>query len=229
MTAELEPYEYPQEVRETVHVSDARLAPEAFRIAAPMAEGSVIARVIEVQENHVETNELLLPVTVRGGEVVLDGTGLCKLAVFERHGKTGEHAVGLLSGVTFTRPAAIAMTVAHDSHNLLVLGNDDKLLAHAAQAVRTMEGGVAVATERGVTRLPLPIAGLMSDAPFEVVVAQGEAVSQALRESGCMLNHALMTLSLLALVVIPTLRLSDKGLVKVTEQGFVKVPLFVEE
>lgn len=229
MTAELEPFAYPQGVRETVRVAAARIRPEAFRIVAPITEGTLTARVIEVQENHVETKELLQSITVRRGEVVVEGSGLCKLAVFERHGRTGEHAVGLLSGVTLTKPAALAMTVAHDSHNLLVLGNDDGMLAQAAQAVAAMQGGIAVVTERGVTRLPLPIAGIMSDAPFEDVVAQGEAVSQALQESGCMLNHALMTLSLLALVVIPTLRLSDKGLIKVTEQGFVKVPLFVEE
>lgn len=229
MTAEPVPFDYPQEVRETVHVAAERIQPGAFRIAAPIIEGTVTARVIEVRENHVETTERLLPVAVRGGEVVLGDSGLCKLAVFERHGKTRGQSLGLLSGVTFTKPAAIAMTVAHDCHNLLVLGNDDGLLGEAAQAVVAMQGGVAVVTKRGVARLPLPIAGLMSDAPFEDVVAQGAAVSQALQESGCMLNHALMTLSLLALVVIPMLRLSDKGLIKVTEQGFVKVPLFVEE
>lgn len=84
-------------------------------------------------------------------------------------------------------------------------------------------------TEDAVVKLPLPVAGLMSNAPFEEVAEQSRAISKALYDAGCTMNYAFMTLSLLALIVVPELRLSDIGLIKTTEQGFVEVPLFVEE
>ncbi|WP_280740287.1 adenine deaminase C-terminal domain-containing protein, partial [Paenibacillus maysiensis] len=128
-----------------------------------------------------------------------------------------------------TEPAAIAMTVAHDSHNLLVIGNDDELMTQAAKQAVAMRGGVVVVSASGETRFPLPIAGLMSPAPFAEVAAQSESISRALQQSGCVLNNALMTLSLLALVVIPEIRLSDQGLVVIGADGIRKVSLFVEE
>ncbi|MNI72424.1 Adenine deaminase [compost metagenome] len=122
------------------------------------------------------------------------------------------------------------MTVAHDSHNILVIGSDDEMMALAANAVADAQGGVAVITGSGTTLFPLAIAGLMSAEPFEVAAAQSAAVSKALYEAGCTLNYAFMTLSLLALAVIPTLRLSDKGLVRITpEDGIQLVSLFSEE
>lgn len=120
------------------------------------------------------------------------------------------------------------MTVAHDSHNLLIIGNDDALMAEAGNRVIRMQGGVAVVTAAGVTEFPLRIAGLMSTESFEVVAAQSAAVSEALQSAGCTLNNAFMTLSLLALVVIPELRLSDKGLVRISAEGIELVSLFDE-
>ncbi len=119
------------------------------------------------------------------------------------------------------------MTVAHDSHNVLVIGNSDVLMAKAAAAVAEAQGGVAVITESDTTLFPLAIAGLMSAEPFEVAAAQSAAISTALYNSGCTLNYAFMTLSLLALAVIPTLRISDKGLVRISpEDGIQLVNLF---
>ncbi|MNP68742.1 Adenine deaminase [compost metagenome] len=83
---------------------------------------------------------------------------ICKIAVLERHKQTGNKAVALVGGIGFTRPAAIAMTVAHDSHNLLIIGNDDTLMAEAGNRVIRMQGGVAVITDVGVTAFPLRIA-----------------------------------------------------------------------
>ena len=120
------------------------------------------------------------------------------------------------------------MTVAHDSHNLLIIGNDDTLMAEAGNRVIRMQGGVAVITDEGVTEFPLRIAGLMSTEPFEEVAAQSAAISEALQSAGCTLNNAFMTLSLLALVVIPELRLSDKGLVRISAEGIELVSLFDE-
>ncbi|MNE57336.1 Adenine deaminase [compost metagenome] len=174
----------------------------------------------------METEELIVQLPVENGELQV-GSGLCKIAVFERHKGTGNKSVGVVEGIGFHEPAAIAMTVAHDSHNVLVIGNSDVLMAKAAAAVAEAQGGVAVITESDTTLFPLAIAGLMSAEPFEVAAAQSAAISTALYGAGCTLNYAFMTLSLLALAVIPTLRISDKGLVRISpEDGIQLVPLF---
>ena len=127
---------------------------------------------------------------------------------------------GFVVGLGFDRPAAFATTVAHDSHNLMVMGNSEEMMARAARAVADEGGGVAVATREELTLLPLPVAGLMSPEPYEEVAERSKAIGEALVRAGCRLNYAFMTLSLLALVVLPELHVSDKGLVGVGEQGF---------
>lgn len=226
MTAELSRYTYPDEVLASVHLAQPPV-PEDFVIHAPVEDGVLATRVIRVIENHVETEELILDLPVAESKLVVQG-GLCKIAVLERHKATGNKSVGVVQGIGFHEPAAIAMTVAHDSHNVLVIGNDDALMAKAASAVAEAQGGVAVITAAGTTLFPLAIAGLMSAEPFEVAAAQSAAISKALYGAGCTLNYAFMTLSLLALAVIPTLRISDKGLVRISPQeGIQLVPLFV--
>ncbi|WP_238654914.1 adenine deaminase [Paenibacillus piscarius] len=226
MTAELSRYTYPDEVLASVHLAQPPV-PADFVIHAPVEEGVLATRVIRVIENHVETEELILDLPVADSKLVVQD-GLCKIAVLERHKATGNKSVGVVQGIGFHEPAAIAMTVAHDSHNVLVIGNDDALMAEAASAVAEAQGGVAVITASGTTLFPLAIAGLMSAEPFEIAAAQSAAISKALYSAGCTLNYAFMTLSLLALAVIPTLRISDKGLVRISPQeGIQLVPLFV--
>ncbi|WP_410514003.1 adenine deaminase C-terminal domain-containing protein [Paenibacillus sp. BR2-3] len=226
MTASLPSYTYPQEVRSSVHLLK-RPAAEDFLIPAPVSSGSLSTRVIKVRENHVETTELIMSLPVVDGHLEV-GNGLCKIAVLERHKGTGNKSVGVVDGIGFHEPAAIAMTVAHDSHNVLVIGNDDELMAQAANAVADARGGVAVLTRNGTTLFPLAIAGLMSAEPFETAAEQSAAISKALYNAGCTLNYGFMTLSLLALAVIPTLRISDKGLVRISpEEGIQLVSLFV--
>ncbi|QAY68170.1 adenine deaminase [Paenibacillus protaetiae] len=228
MAVELPSYTYPDEVLHSVHLEPSIMA-EQLDIPAPIESGEVKARVIDVIENHVETNERIVNVPVQAGKVKLDPAGgICKIAVFERHHQTGNRSVGLVSNVRFNKPAAIAMTVSHDSHNVVVIGSSDKLMAQAANSVISQQGGVAVVTEEGVTEFPLRIAGLMSTEPFETVAEQSASISRALASAGCDLNYAFMTLSLLALVVIPTLRISDKGLVRISPAGIELVPLFAE-
>lgn len=229
MCVELPPFSYPKEAMNTVRLAR-ELAPDDFIIQAPPGKSS--ARVIRVIENHVETKEEIRPVTVRDGRVVVaPPDDLCKLAVVERHRGTGNMAFGLVSGVGFDKPAALATTVAHDSHNLMILGNSDRLMAEAGNLLARCGGGVAVLVEEGgevhTALLPLPIAGLMSPEPFERVAELSRAVSAALVRAGCTLNYAFMTLSLLSLVVLPELHLSDKGLVRVDPSGFKLVELFV--
>ncbi|WP_407082964.1 adenine deaminase [Paenibacillus polygoni] len=226
MVAEWETYVYPDDALGTVHLAEP-VRTEDFRIAAPISEGEVKARIIQVTENHVETKEIWEKVQVESGLVKLStAKDICKIAVIERHHMTGNKSVALVSGVGFRGPAAIAMTVAHDSHNLMVIGTNDELMAEAANRVAAMQGGVVVITEEGTTEFPLQIAGLMSTEPFEVVASQSAGISTALQSAGCNLNNAFMTLSLLALVVIPELRLSDKGLVQISADGINIVSLF---
>lgn len=230
MTADWAPYAFPAAAKSTVKLHDGFTSLD-FAVAAPVASGSAQVRAIRVVENHAETREDIVAVPVADRAVRLEaGSGICKMAVFERHHGTGARGLGFVTGLGFRSPAAIAMTVAHDSHNLLVIGSDDVSMAEAARAVVRAQGGIAVALgDGGVTLLPLPVAGLMSDSPPEEVAAGYKAVGDALAAAGCGLNSALMTISLLALVVIPELRLSDRGLVKITPEGIRKVPLFVEE
>ena len=229
MSIHLPAFSYPPEATSTVRLAR-ELRPADFAIEAP--PGKTVARVIRVIENHVETKEELRAVTIRDGRVHVDPTSdLCKLAVVERHRGTGAIALGLVTGVGFDKPAALATTVAHDSHNLMILGNSDRLMAEAGNRVARCGGGIAVLVEdNGELReadLPLPIAGLMSPEPFERVAELSQAVSAALVRAGCRLNYAVMTLSLLSLVVLPELHLSDKGLVRVDPGGFSLVELFV--
>lgn len=227
IVAELPDFSYPVTALQSVHI-DRKITPEEFVIESPVQEGRLEVRAIEVRENQVGTFERHIPVTCSNGEVSsLDG--LCKMAVLERHGINGNTGLGLVSGIGFNEPAAIASTVAHDSHNLMVIGSNDARMAEAANAVVEMQGGIAVVRDSGITTLPLPVAGLMSEAPFEEVAAGSKAISQALAAAGCTMNYAFMTLSLLALVVIPEIRLSDTGLIRITDAGFEKVSLFVEE
>lgn len=228
MTVELPEFHYPDEAVRSVHLQK-EFSSQDFIIEAPKSVSEVTARAIQVRENHVDTKEKLVSLRCEEDQVQLDTDedDLCKIAVIERHQGTGDQSLGFVTGIGFNIPAALATTVAHDSHNLMVIGNSDTLMAEAANTVSSMQGGVAVVTEKGTIKLPLPVAGLMSDAPFEDVAEQSRAVSKALNGAGCTMNYAFMTLSLLALVVVPDLRISDQGLIKISDEGFHKVPLFV--
>jgi adenine deaminase len=227
MAVDLPPFLYPEEATRSVKLKR-EIASSDFNIHAPIDTGEVQARAIQIRENHVETKERILTLAVEKGLLqVGTANDTCKIAVIERHTGSSSQSVAIVTGVGFKEPAAIAMTVAHDSHNLMVIGNSDVLMAQAANLVASHQGGVSVVTGDRVTAMPLEIAGLMSSAPYEEVAEQSQAISLALKSAGCSLNYAFMTLSLLALVVIPELRLSDKGLVRISSEGFHLVDLFV--
>jgi len=185
------------------------------------------ARVIGVVEGQVVTQALELPVKRENGQAVADvDRDILKLAVIERHGATGNVGLGFVKGIGLRR-GALASTVAHDSHNLIVVGTDDADMLAAARAVAGMGGGlVAVANRQVVGGLPLPVAGLMSEEPLEAVCHKMNSLLAAARDLGSRQHNPFMTLSFLALPVIPTLKLTDKGLVDVDKFDF--VPLFVE-
>jgi adenine deaminase len=185
----------------------------------------VQANVIGVVENQAPTRHLKVDLPVVAGEVRADpAQDVCKVALVERHQGTGEVQVGFVSGFGLNVPCAIASTVAHDSHHMLVVGTDEAHMALAANALAARGGGMLVARD-GAARaaVEMPIAGLMSTERAEVVAAKAEAVLAEYRACGCALNNANMQLSLLALVVIPELRISDLGLVDVT--AFKHIPV----
>ncbi len=200
-----------------------RVAGNALDFTIPAGEGP--ARVIGVIPEQIVTNDLRLEPTVADGQVVSDpGRDLLKIAVVERHKGTGRVGLGLVQGMGLKR-GAIASSVAHDSHNIVVIGADDAEMRAAVAAVAEMGGGQVVLADGQVqAACPLPIAGLMSDRPLEEVRDQVAALTEAAHALGCTLPDPLMTMSFLALPVIPALKLTDKGLVDVNRFDF--VPLF---
>jgi adenine deaminase len=146
-----------------------------------------------------------------------------KLAVFERHRATGNVGVGLVHGFGL-QAGALASSVAHDAHNVGVVGTNDADMLAAVRAVADLQGGLVV-VRRGtvLASLPLPIGGLMSDLPFEEVAARLDQVEAAARQLGCHVERPFMALSFLALSVIPSLKLTDRGLVDVDAWEFVSL------
>jgi len=197
---------------------------ESLSLAIPA--GGDRARVIGVFEGQIVTEALELPVKQKDGLAVADlDRDILKMAVIERHNATGNVGLGFVMGMGLRR-GALASTVAHDSHNLIVVGTNDADMTAAARAVAEMGGGlVAVAGGEVVGRLPLPVAGLMSGEPVEAVRRQMDGLLAVARDLGSPLHNPFMTLSFLALPVIPTLKLTDRGLVDVNKFDF--VPLFV--
>ena len=145
-------------------------------------------------------------------------TDVAQIALVERHRATGDVVNGFVSGFGYKGRMAMASTVAHDSHHMIVVGTDREMMAMAAHRLGDVGGGVTVIKDgEELALVELPIAGLMSDAPATEVAAKAQKMVEAMEACGCTLNNAYMQHSLLALVVIPELRISDLGLVDVTK------------
>ncbi|TMV10808.1 adenine deaminase [Arenibacterium halophilum] len=207
-------YDWPDSARQTVHLGHALRAAD-FEIAAPEGANSVTANVIGVVENQAPTKALKCDMPVIDG--LVEGTEeVCQIALVERHRATGGVVNALVSGFGYTGRMAMASTVAHDSHHMIVVGTDRDQMALAANRLAEVGGGITLFRDGEEQALvKLPIAGLMSDSPADQVAASADALIAAMVESGCTLNNAYMQHSLLALVVIPELRISDLGLVDV--------------
>jgi adenine deaminase len=197
-----------------------RVDPRSLRLTA----SSERCRVIGLVPGQIVTEHLIDSPTIEHGEIVADvARDLLKLAVFERHKATGNVGVGLVRGFGL-RAGALASSVAHDAHNIGVVGTNDRDMLCAVEAVAALEGGLAVVRDGQVlASLPLPIGGLMSDLPFEEVAARLEQVEAAATALGARPTRPFMSLSFLALSVIPSLKLTDRGLVDVDAWQFVTV------
>lgn len=218
-------YDWPSHARGTVNMGSAKSAKD-FEIIAPEGANTVRANVIGVVENQAPTKALKADLPVTDGLVETIGQDdICQIALVERHRATGGVVNGFVSGFGYEGPMAMASTVAHDSHHMIVVGTDRAMMAAAANRLSEVGGGITVwknGTELALVELP--IAGLMSDQPAADVAKKADAMVQAMLDCGCSLNNAYMQHSLLALVVIPEIRISDLGLVDVTK--FELTPLF---
>jgi len=221
-------FQYPEFAKNSVKIPE-KLTARDFVIRNSGSQDRVRCRVIEIIENQVTTWGIIENCPVVDGIVEPpDGSAISLLAVVERHSGSGRISRGFVKGYGLTRPYGLASTVAHDSHNLLVMGSDKSLMAMAANRVVGMCGGICLAGADGVlAEIPLPIAGLMSEEPVEIVAEQAERLHQELHSLGCAVDDALMSFFFLALPVIPELRLTDLGLVDVNT--FEIVPLIVAE
>ncbi len=207
----------PAFVRDTVHM---RL-PSAASFCLNIAGGK--ARAMRVQPHGLVTEQEVVAVRSADGDVVLQD-GLAKLAVIERHFAGGGMGLGLVAGYGL-RGGAIGITVAHDSHNLVVLGDDNAAMARVAQLLQQAGGGMALVRTDGTEEVfALEIAGLMSAQPADVVARETERLSRLAHEMGVKACYEpFMTLAFLALPVIPHLKLTDRGLFDVDAFAFIKV------
>lgn len=226
LTIDIPPYDYPDSARNTVHVGRTIQAKD-FDIKAPSGANEVRARVIGVIENQAPTKALEADLPVEEGLVAMDRKNdVCQIAIVERHKGTGKVVNALVSGFGYKEDCALASTVAHDSHHMIVVGTNKQDMALAANRLAEVGGGVVLFSKgKELALVEMPIAGLMSDERAEIVAAKAGRLTEAMRACGCTLNNAYMQHSLLALVVIPELRISDVGLVDV--RTFEKVELFI--
>lgn len=215
--------EYPEWAVRSVHFPRP-LVSENFRLAADDAE-RVSANVIGIIENQAPTRRLVFEMAVIDGEIRPDiYRDIAKVALVERHKPTGQVQVGLVHGFGFKKQCAVATTVAHDSHQMIVVGTDETQMSFAANYLESIGGGQVVVCENTVLgEIRLPIAGLMSIGSAAQVASEAASLLSGFKQCGCTLNNPNMQLSLLGLPVIPELRITDLGLVDVNHFDFIPV------
>ena len=220
LTVDCPRIDWPAAARRSVHLSR-RLAAEDFAVRATGTRATV--RVIGVVENQAPTRALTAELPVEDGRVVPEGE-VARIALVERHRGTGGVVNGFVAGFGYQGRVAVASTIAHDSHHMIVVGTCAENMAAAVDRLGALQGGITVFRDGAeLAHVALPIAGLISDAPAAEVAAAAEAVNAAIRACGCTMNNAIMQHVLLALVVIPELRISDLGLVDVTRFALTEV------
>jgi adenine deaminase len=188
------------------------------------AKGATVAtvRVITVTDGQLITGEKCVPAHIENGEVIADlNADILKITVVNRYQDTPP-TVALVQNFGLKR-GAIASSVAHDSHNIVAVGTNDAEICAAVNAVISHQGGIAVAEDNVVHVLPLPVAGLMSDSDGYEVAKQYAELDNWAKQLGSKLTAPFMTLSFMALLVIPDLKLSDRGLFSGKEFRFVSL------
>ena len=219
-------YKWPEEAKKTVNLAKTMGAAD-FEIAAPPNLAEAHVKVIGVIENQAPTKALSAKLPVIDG-LVEANQGVCQIALVERHRATGRVSNGFVQGFAYQGDMAIASSVAHDSHHIIVVGTNREMMAQAVNRLGEIGGGATIWQDGAeIGQVHLPIAGLMSDRPAAEVAAEAQTILSGMQRCGCTLHNAFMQHSLLALVVIPALRISDLGLVDVDQ--FALTDLFISE
>lgn len=221
LTIDVPVYEYPEWATHSMHVGR-EITADTFRIAAPEGKDEATVRVIEVIPAKVPDMEVHAVLKAENGELNSDvSQDVLKTFVFERHHETGKYGVGFVKGFGIEK-GAMASTVAHDAHNLLVVGTNDEDMALAANTLIECGGGMAAVCDGKVLGcVPLPIAGLMNSKPVEEMSAIVAQLEKAWIEIGCDMPSPFMTMALIPLACLPELRLTNRGLVDCTKFEFV--------
>ncbi len=216
-------YQFPDWAKKSIHIPHP-VNPQDFIIRTDKT-GEVQVNVIGVIENQAPTRHIKTTMLVMDGQLNSDRKrDIAKIALIERHKNSGVIQMGFVQGFGFSRPCAVATTVAHDSHHLIVVGTDDACMAKAVNTLADCGGGQVVIINGEITGLvELPIGGLMSGDSGQAVARKAANVLAGFMECGCELNNPNMQLSLLGLVVIPEIRISDKGLVDVNTMQFINL------
>ena len=193
---------------------------ENFKIEAK----SNIAKTIQIIPHQLVTKSIYSEIKIDNGNAISNiDTDTLKICVIERHRATGNIGKGFIKGFNL-KSGAIASTVAHDSHNMIVVGtNDDDMYMAAVELIKSQGGKVVVNNGKVLSKLPLPIAGLISDYDFEFVLNKCEELKTAAHSIGCTLEDPFMTLAFMSLPVIPELKITDKGLFDVNKLNFVDI------
>lgn len=180
---------------------------EEFRLASDAKQ----IRVIEAQEGQLVTNELIAPATIQNGNLVSNTeTDILKMTVVNRY-KDDQPAIGFIKNFGL-KHGAIASSVGHDSHNIIAVGASDEMICKAVNLIIENKGGICAVSASEENIVPLPVAGIMSDKDGETIGRQYAELDVMAKQLGSRLNAPYMTLSFMALLVIPALKLSDKGL-----------------
>lgn len=226
LLVEVAPYQYPDWATNSMHVQD-KITAQTFAVEAPEGKTEVTVRAIEVIPAKVPDREVHVKLAVKDGKLESDTTqDVLKTFVFERHHETGTVGKGFVKGFGINK-GAMASTVAHDAHNLLVIGTNDEDMALAANTLIVCGGGMAAVCDGKVLGcVPLPIAGLMNAKPVEEMSEIVSNLEKAWVQIGCDMPSPFMTMALIPLACLPELRLTNRGLVDCTK--FEMVPLVVE-
>lgn len=225
---QIPPYDYGMLLK-SMNLSK-KITAQDFLIPYDGNDKSVKANTIGVTPISLITKHLVevLPVGNEGDKKYIEADpskDILKIAVFERHHGTGNRGIGFIKGLGI-KDGAIASTVAHDNHNLIIVGASDQLMADLGNFLREKGGGMAILYQNQFTYLPLQVGGLMSLDKIEEIVAKYEAIKKKAKDMGCHEDNVFMTLSFMALAVIPSLKITDMGLVDV--EKFEMIDLIAE-
>lgn len=223
---EVEPYQWPDWMTHTMNVG-LEITPETMRYHVDQPDGTCKVRAMQIKPGDTLTQDVVVEVPVRDGVLCADHDhDILKVCVFDRHhGAEGVHSQGFVTG--FGIHGALAQTVSHDAHNLLVMGDNDEDMALAAQTLVECGGGeVSVMDGKVLALVKLPVCGLMSDQPVEVVADQVAKNDAAWKAMGCTMPSPFMTMGVMSLACVPVLRLTNRGYVNCVT--FEKEPLLAE-